>query len=91
MQQYEDIGHLRHPTAQWNASTALHLAGATQALELMGTYRVGDRPDGALVSTLDIFALGSNGVPVHVFAVGSAAQLTTQFVTAVVNSLRVSP
>lgn len=87
---YERIGHVRHTTQTWSQPTAIHVAGARAAVELIGTYRVADRPQGSIVQTLDIFASRDDGIPVHIFAVGSAGQINSSFVQKTANSLTLS-
>ena len=88
---YEHIGDMRHPTAQWDAPKTVNVAGAKSAVEVTGTFRLGDNPSGNLMHTLDIFAAKTDGSPVHVYAVGSADQISTDFIQRLADSLNLRP
>lgn len=88
---YERIGKMRHPTEAWDPPKPVSVPGAKTALEVTGSFRLGDSPGGNLVYTLDVFAAKNDGTPVHVYAVGSPDQISPDFVQRLTNSLNLRP
>lgn len=88
---YEHIGEMRHPTEAWDAPKSVSVPGAKTAVEVTGSFRLGDDPGGNLVHTLDIFAAKDDGIPVHVYAVGSPDQISPDFIQRLADSLNLRP
>ena len=88
---YEHIGEMRHPTQTWNSPKSISVPGAKSAVEVTGSFRLGDNPGGNLVHTLDIFAAKDDGIPVHVYAVGSTGQISPDFIQRLADSLDLRP
>lgn len=88
---YEHIGEMRHPTEAWGEPKAVSVPGAKSAVEVTGSFLLGDNPGGNLVHTLDIFAAKSDGIPVHIYAVGSPDQISPDFVQRLADSLNLRP
>lgn len=88
---YERIGKMRHPTQAWSPPKAISIPGAKTAVEVTGSFRLGDSPGGNLVHTLDIFAARDDGTPVHVYAVGSPDQISPDFVQRLSDSVSLRP
>ncbi|HEU5426350.1 MAG TPA: zinc-ribbon domain-containing protein [Actinocrinis sp.] len=88
---YEHIGRMRHPTETWDSPKSVSVPGAKTAVEVTGSFRLGDNPGGNLVHTLDIFAAKDDGVPVHVYAVGAPDQISPDFIQRLAGSLNLRP
>ena len=88
---YEVIDRLRHHTAAWDSAVSIAVPGAKAAIKLTGSYRVADSPGGNVLHTLDIFAARNDGTPVHLYAVGSADQISPDFVRQISDSLDLRP